>query len=89
LSTVADASERKSYEELSTRRASGGDPTYAAPKGPGKAYTVEQGLALASGGIKGRSFENGKAMYNSVGCAACHATARYSTGRSRRGWRWP
>jgi len=72
LSTVADASERKSYEELSTRRASGGDPTYAAPKGPGKSYTVEQGLALASGGIKGRSFENGKAMYNSVGCAACH-----------------
>jgi putative heme-binding domain-containing protein len=72
LSTVADASERKSYEELSTRRASGGDPTYAAPKGPGKSYTVEQALALASGGVKGRSYETGKAMYNSVGCAACH-----------------
>jgi putative heme-binding domain-containing protein len=72
LATVADTAERKTYEEISTRRAAGGDPTYAAPKGPGKAYSVDEAVAMASGGIKGRSFANGKAMYNSVGCAACH-----------------
>ena len=42
------------------------------PKGPGAAYTVDQVLALAAGGLKGRSYEQGKAMFASTLCSACH-----------------
>ena len=72
LSNVTDPAERQALETLSTRRAPGGDPQYAAPKGPGRAYTVEQAVALAAGGNRGRNFENGNALFHSVGCAACH-----------------
>ena len=42
------------------------------PKGPGKAYTVDEVVALAQGGLKGRNFEQGKAMFASTLCIACH-----------------
>jgi putative heme-binding domain-containing protein len=45
---------------------------FVAPKGPGKAYTVDDVVKLGSGGLKGRSFQNGKAMFTSTLCAACH-----------------
>jgi hypothetical protein len=72
LATVTDPTERSALEALSTAKPSGAPTQFAAPKGPGRSYTVEQALALASGGIRGRNFENGRAMYNSIGCAACH-----------------
>ena len=72
LATVTDPAERAALETLSTAKATGPATQFAAPKGPGKSYTVDQALALASGGLRGRNFENGRAMYNSVGCAACH-----------------
>ncbi len=72
LATVTDPTERAALETLSTAKPTGTVTQFAAPKGPGRSYTVDQALALASGGIRGRNFENGRAMYNSIGCASCH-----------------
>lgn len=72
LAAVADPEERQTYETLSTRKPAGANPDFAAPKGPGRSYTVDQALALARNGVTGRDFANGRAMYNSTGCATCH-----------------
>jgi putative heme-binding domain-containing protein len=45
------------------------------PKGPGRAWTVDEVVALAAKGVKGRDFERGKAMYAATLCAACHKFA--------------
>jgi putative heme-binding domain-containing protein len=47
-------------------------PNYVAPKGPGKNYSLDEAVALATAGLKGRDFANGEAMYRSVMCATCH-----------------
>jgi|UniRef100_UPI003783D70D putative heme-binding domain-containing protein len=47
-------------------------PNYVAPKGPGKAWTIDEVLALTAGGLKGRNFANGEAMNRSIMCATCH-----------------
>jgi putative heme-binding domain-containing protein len=72
LATVTDPAERDALDALSTRKMDGPSPDFAAPRGPGRSYTVEQSLTLARNGIKGRDFENGRAMYHSTGCATCH-----------------
>ncbi len=45
---------------------------YVAPKGPGRNWTIDEIVALTKGGLKGRDFENGKAMFTSTTCVACH-----------------
>ena len=72
LATVTDPAERTAMETLSTAKPAAADTQFAAPKGPGKSYTLDQALALARNGIRGRDFENGRAMYHSTGCATCH-----------------
>ncbi len=72
LATVGDPAERAAMETLSTAKPAGADPKFAAPKGPGQAYTTEQALTLARGKVKARDFENGQALFHSTGCAACH-----------------
>jgi len=57
---------------VSTKKVTVASQEFAAPKGPGRAYSVQDILAMAPGKLAGRDFENGRAMYNSVGCAACH-----------------
>jgi putative heme-binding domain-containing protein len=47
-------------------------PNYVAPKGPGKNWMLDEAVALASTGLKGRDFANGEAMYRSTMCATCH-----------------
>jgi putative heme-binding domain-containing protein len=47
-------------------------PNYIAPKGPGKNYALDEAVALATAGMKGRDFANGEAMYRSTMCATCH-----------------
>jgi putative heme-binding domain-containing protein len=44
----------------------------APPKGPGRNYTVDEAVALADGNLKGRNFEQGKAMFTSTLCIRCH-----------------
>ena len=42
------------------------------PKGPGKAWTTEQLLALTASGIKDRDFDAGKRAYEAALCSSCH-----------------
>ena len=42
------------------------------PVGPGRAWTIDEVLALTEKGMKGRSYENGAKMFKAVLCASCH-----------------
>lgn len=42
------------------------------PKGPGKAWTIDEILALTKNGIKGRSHENGRRTFQAALCSSCH-----------------
>jgi len=42
------------------------------PKGPGRPWTLDEVLALAKDGIKGRSHENGRRTYQAALCSSCH-----------------
>jgi putative heme-binding domain-containing protein len=68
---VPDA-ERARLDELSSKVEGQVAANFVAPKGPGKAYTVEDVLKLAEGGLKGRNYETGKAMFTSTMCLTCH-----------------
>ncbi len=46
-----------------------------AAKGPGRAWTVDEVEKLVAGGLKGRDFANGKAMFAATLCASCHKFA--------------
>jgi putative heme-binding domain-containing protein len=41
-------------------------------QGPGKNWTINEVVALTKDGLKGRNFENGKAMFTATSCVACH-----------------
>jgi putative heme-binding domain-containing protein len=48
-------------------------PELPKAKGPGKEYTVDEVLALASGnGLMGRNFKNGEKMFRAARCVVCH-----------------
>lgn len=59
-------------DALSSRSEAVTIPNYVAPKGPGKAWTIDEVVSLTQGGLKGRDYANGEAMYRSVMCATCH-----------------
>ena len=42
------------------------------PKGPGKAYTTDEIVKLATGGMTSRNFAQGKNLFSAVMCATCH-----------------
>jgi putative heme-binding domain-containing protein len=42
------------------------------PVGPGRAWTIDEVLALTEKGMKGRSYDNGAKMFKAVLCASCH-----------------
>lgn len=72
LATISNPAEREAMQALSTQKPAGPSTEFASPKGPGQAYTLEQAVAATAGTIRGRNYENGRAMYHSTGCAACH-----------------
>ncbi len=72
LAHFAPENEKAELDALSSRQEAVDIPNYVAPKGPGKAWTIDEVVALTSGGLKGRNFANGEAMYRSVMCATCH-----------------
>ena len=47
-------------------------PELPKPRGPGKDYTVDEVLALATDQLKGRDFKNGEKMYKAARCVVCH-----------------
>jgi len=74
LETFAPPTELAELDTLSNRVETVAIPNYVAPKGPGRAYTLDDATAIATAGLKagGRDFANGEAMYRSVMCATCH-----------------
>ncbi len=47
-------------------------PELPKPVGPGKDYSVDEVLAVASDKLKGRDFQNGEKMYKAARCVICH-----------------
>ncbi|MGV3533154.1 MAG: c-type cytochrome, partial [Chthoniobacteraceae bacterium] len=69
---VTDGAERVALDEASKKEPVSIVANLVVPKGPGAAYTVDDVVALAKGGLKGRNYEQGKAMFASTLCLACH-----------------
>lgn len=42
------------------------------PKGPGRRWTVDEGLQVVEGDLQGRDFEQGKMMFDAARCSSCH-----------------
>ena len=72
MATFVPPEELAALEELSSKTEAITIPNYVAPKGPGKAWTVDEVVKLTADGLKGRDFANGEAMYRSTMCATCH-----------------
>jgi putative heme-binding domain-containing protein len=72
LDNFVPAEERAALDELSQRKTPSILANAVAPKGPGRAYSVDEIVKLTEGGLTGRNFEQGKAMYTATLCAACH-----------------
>lgn len=47
-------------------------PNITPPQGPGRAWAIDDVLALAKDGIKGRSFDKGKNLFAATMCLTCH-----------------
>lgn len=74
LEKVGDATERAALDEISKKQEVKA-ANLVMPRGPGKAYSVQDVVDLAKGGLHGRDFERGKAMYRTAQCATCHLFA--------------
>ena len=72
LATIPDRTERAAFDALSKPP----PPSFAAaaitPKGPGRAYTVQDAFAAMPAKLTGRDFARGKAMFTALACVACH-----------------
>jgi putative heme-binding domain-containing protein len=75
LANFVPAEERPELDAMSKKPATGINVGTMQPKGPGRAWTIDEVAALAAGGLKGRNFERGKGMYAATLCAACHKFA--------------
>lgn len=72
MATFVPPAEVAELEALGTKTEAVSIPNYVAPKGPGRAWSLDEAVKVVSAGMKGRSFANGEAMYRSVMCATCH-----------------
>ncbi|MBV6501252.1 MAG: hypothetical protein CJBNEKGG_03759 [Prosthecobacter sp.] len=72
MATFVPPAEAAELEALGTKTEAVSIPDYVAPKGPGRAWSLDEAVKVVSAGMKGRSFSNGEAMYRSVMCATCH-----------------
>ena len=71
LANVTDPAEKSVLEELA-KAVPATPKNFVMPKGPGRVYTIDDVVALAKDGLKGRNFEQGKAMFASTQCVTCH-----------------
>ncbi len=72
LENVTDPAERLALDTLSSKKETAVAANVIVPKGPGRAYAIDEVLTLAKDGLRGRNFETGKAMFSAVLCATCH-----------------
>ncbi|MBL9128955.1 MAG: c-type cytochrome, partial [Verrucomicrobiales bacterium] len=75
LALVADPTERRALDELSSKKEGVVAQDFTPPKGPGQDYTVDEVLQLAATGMKGRNFESGRNLFHSAACFSCHRFA--------------
>jgi putative heme-binding domain-containing protein len=72
LANFAPPQELAELDAISSKIEAADIPNFVPAKGPGKNYTVDEVVALAKDGLKGRDFANGKAMFTTTMCATCH-----------------
>jgi len=72
LAKFVPAGEIAKLDELSSRMEGVIAANITPPQGPGRAYTTDEIVKLAGGGLKGRDFARGKNLFSAVMCAACH-----------------
>jgi putative heme-binding domain-containing protein len=73
LASVPDADERAKLALLATPKALAINPeSIRPPKGPGKAYTVDELTALATKVQSGRNFVRGRELFTAAACQVCH-----------------
>jgi len=72
LAKFVPESEKAALDELSKRKTTSFALNGVMPKGPGHGWTVDEIVAATKDGLKGRNFQNGKAMYSATLCASCH-----------------
>src|SRR5204862_3980526 len=66
LANFVPEAERAGLDELSKAAPPAAPANLVMPKGPGKNYTTDDLVAFAQGGLHGRNFEQGKAMFAST-----------------------
>ncbi len=69
---VTDPAEFKALDELSKKAPPAPPANVVTPKGPGKAWTTDDVVALTKGGLHARDFAQGKAMFTATLCVRCH-----------------
>jgi putative heme-binding domain-containing protein len=69
---VTDPAESAALDALSKQVPPAAPANVVMPKGPGKAYTTDDIVALTQGGLHKRNFAQGQAMYAATLCAQCH-----------------
>jgi putative heme-binding domain-containing protein len=72
LANVPDANQRAELDALSTRQEPPVVATFTLPKGPGRAYSVDDVIKFAEGQLTGRSFASGKNLFAAAACLTCH-----------------
>ena len=63
---------REEMEQIRPVPRTYGTASVAAPKGPGREWTMEHALEVAGRGLQNRDLVNGRAMFAATGCATCH-----------------
>ncbi|MEO7318617.1 MAG: c-type cytochrome, partial [Chthoniobacteraceae bacterium] len=69
---VPDTAERAALDTMSKAAPPAPAANLTMPKGPGRAYTTDDVVALAKDGLHGRDFAQGKAMFAATLCVNCH-----------------
>ncbi|MBX7209613.1 MAG: c-type cytochrome [Verrucomicrobiaceae bacterium] len=72
LAKFVPQNEVAELDALSSRNEAVAMPNITPPKGPGRAWTIEDVLALAKDGIKGRNYDQGKNLFAATMCLTCH-----------------
>lgn len=72
LENFTPESERAMLSELSAAVEAQAEAAFVAPRGPGRAWTLEEAVKLAEGGFTNRDFKHGEAMFRTTLCLACH-----------------
>jgi putative heme-binding domain-containing protein len=72
LANFTPEAERPTMDQLSAANEAETLAAFTPARGPGRAWTLDEAVALAEGGFKGRDFKHGEAMFRTTMCLTCH-----------------